>query len=683
MSSGAIFFFSFAIFQFGFAVFKTYELNSFNNAFSSLLLAGMAWAAGSVGSFFVSEGRRNSPSLSFVAGWGLFVGMLAWPWIAVGADGLSEFGLLLHIAVFALAGYTVPTLIVRRVEVPEAMRDAYTQSLFGAALGALLSAVTTYWLGIGVGFCTAAAAAAWAPLFEVKAGGVWGGRAKRASVLFALRGAIALGVAFVVPTIETLSECTGCESEAPAALVGAETAYRLQEGRGLSTYVIGASKPADIEQLVALDVAAGARNLTVVAEPTRNEAERRAQFKLPDTVTLQLEFGSGRRRIEAESRRFDLIQVLLPRMSTDGDRGRQFAEQALGTLTVEALQLYFSRLKDDGMLQIIGAAQGERAQSILTTVAEAWRRSARRDIDLHVVAVGTNAERGLILETAMVRGKPFSREERDRLEQLLGVGETRSRILPTDASGVVLADDRPFLREAAPTGAAAGWLGWAIGAAFIILLIGIALHERRKGVASKWQTVSVATYFGGLGLSFGFFLVFFVLRSIRAWGLPSIAMSLALAAILASLAGGSIFLAGHPKRRYGVRIQPLANFVFAVLFAYLGGSLLESFVASASDWIAAAVGMSVLIPFGLSGGSFVPNAIEEAGEKLHPRVLMLLWALHAVGMSLGAFAALSIALTSGLAVVFLGGLISFAWVAIVGGLIRPWGSRKLPTAESV
>jgi hypothetical protein len=133
---------------------------------------------------------------------------------------------------------------------------------------------------------------------------------------------------------------------------------------------------------------------------------------------------------------------------------------------------------------------------------------------------------------------------------------------------------------------------------------------------------------------------------------------------------------GHARRRFGVRIQPLANFVFAALFTYLGAALFEPLVASSSEWVSAFVGMSVLIPFGLLGGSFLPNALEEASEKLAPRVLSLLWAIHVAGAALGVYMALLVSLESGLDVVFLAGLFCFAWVAIFSGLILPWNVRK-------
>ena len=46
---------------------------------------------------------------------------------------------------------------------------------------------------------------------------------------------------------------------------------------------------------------------------------------------------------------------------------------------------------------------------------------------------------------------------------------------------------------------------------FVGIVFWIVSHERRKEITSRWQTFSVATYFGGLGISFAFFQVFFVL----------------------------------------------------------------------------------------------------------------------------------------------------------------------------
>jgi hypothetical protein len=86
--------------------------------------------------------------------------------------------------------------------------------------------------------------------------------------------------------------------------------------------------------------------------------------------------------------------------------------------------------------------------------------------------------------------------------------------------------------------------------------------------------------------------------------------------------------------------------------------------------------MSVLIPFGLFGGSFLPNALEEASEKLPPRAIFLLLALFAIGSGIGIAIATKLGIENGLDVVFLSGLFCFAWVAIVSGLVRPWVNRK-------
>lgn len=380
--------------------------------------------------------------------------------------------------------------------------------------------------------------------------------------------------------------------------------------------------------------------------------------------------GADRRALAAETRRFAVIQVILP--SDEAAPSGVFDE---GTWTVEALRLYFDRLKDDGFLlltpQLASPFDLSVSQARLTTLAEAWKKSARRDLDLHAVSVKSSKGN---LEAVLVRMKPFLREERERMERLLGANDSqRAYPLVSDASGSVLTDDQPLAQSGIELNRP---VFWSLLVAIVMLIAGVSWQERRKELASRWQTASVATYFAGLGLSSAFFIAFFLMRALRTWGVPSMAMGLAMLTILLSNAAGAAFFAGAPGRRSGVRFQPLANFILAVMFTYLGALLFEPLARSGYTWLSALIGMTVIAPFGLFGGAFVPNALEEAQEKLAARALVLVWALYAVGTATGLYAGFVLGLKNGLDAVFLAGLFSFLWVAIFSGLLRPWNVRK-------
>lgn len=666
-SNAAVFLFSFSSILFGIAAFTSVEGNSFEFAVTLLAMAGLAWAFGSVMGYLVPAVRQLATKSAFLirgaATIGFTISVAVWPW-ASGCEGI-----LIAIAFFC-AGVFVPSVIGLNAEVPGEMRDTYAASLLGSALGAIVSSALLSCVGVGALFPIAAAAALLAPVTQPRLFFSKDNKSRRWMV--APAAVVALALVFIAPTMQSQNAAM----EGVPSAFASETVFQFRPERKFDVYVIGAGAARHSASLKPETLKSSVRSLTVT------EQNPAAQLSMVEGVDLKTISGNGRRKLAGETKRFDLIQVVAPRESLEKSEPR-FDSRAEGGLTVEAARLYFDRLKDDGFLQVVGRMSSESAQATLSTIAEAWKKSARADVDLHAVAV--TSEGGKTLETVIVRMKPFTREERDRLSERLNQqwkeaksSGTMVTTLVSDSSGAVLTDNRPFAGTVAAPSTLSRTVMWLAVVAVLGLIVWVAMQERRKGIASRWQTASVATYFGGLGMSFAFFQVFFVLRAIRGWGIPSIAVGLVMAAVFISLAAGATLLAGHPRRRYGVRIQPLANFVFAAIFTYLGAALIEPLVATGSEWISAFVGMSVLIPFGLLGGSFMPNALEEASEKLAPKVLSLLWALYAAGTAVGIYLATLVGVENGLDVVFLAGLFCFAWVAIFSGLVRPWNVRKTP-----
>lgn len=639
----AVLLFSFSTITMAMAAFSRSDEHSFESAVVMLAVAGLAWALGSVMGYLVPAVRQLVTKAALTIRWAAVAAFALaatlWPW-GVG----DSCGTLLLALSFFSAGLFVPAVIGLKADAPEEMREAYEKSMIGAAIGALMGALISRFCGGNALFAITAVGVLLAPalqpgLFFSKAPG----NRRWASAAFAV---LVFGAIWMAPAGSEKKLDTANAAE----YVGVESVFQFRPDRKFDVYVLGRE---------AADFASQVR------ESTRENAIR----------SWTAHASNGRRKLLDESRRFDLIQVVEPASGANG-AGARSAMRAEGVITVEALRLYFDRLKDDGFLQILGRQSGASAQSVLATVAEAWKKSARRDVDLHAVAVMSGA--GSDFETVVVRMSAFSRDERERLGEKLQVGKQPGLAtgLVSDSSGAVLTDNRPFGVSAGETGSGGRAVLWGTVVVLLGLIFWVTRQERRKELASRWQTASVATYFGGLGMSFAFFHVFFVLRAMRDWGMPDLAVGFALAAVFGSTAVGAVLLAGHPRRRYGVRIQPLANFVFATLFTYLGAALFEPLTASGSEWVSAFVGVSVLVPFGLLGGAFLPNALEEASEKLAPRVLSLLWAIYAAGTALGVYVALLVSLKNGLDVVFVTGLFCFAWVAIISGLVRPWAVRK-------
>lgn len=661
-SNVAVLLFSFSTILFSIASFQTVGSDSFEHSILLLVIAGLSWSAGSVVGYFVPAMRESASKKAVTIRWSavalMALSILTAPWV-----GAGSLGFVVGVVAMFCSGLLLPATIGLKSDEIESAREAYAKSLIGGALASAVSAALLAWRGTGPLFPLAAAALFLAPILEPALFFAEQNFKRRwAAVPLAV---LAIAAAFIVPGPSGIS----VEEVTVAEPYGATAAYEFRDGRKLDVYVLGTGAVHHASRLNADTIQKSVRTLTAT------ELQVGAEAPSVNHPEISVQGGSARRRLAAESRRFDLIQILLPTAVPESHP--RLGASAEGTVTVEALRLYFDRLKDEGMLQVIGRSSGADGQAVLSTIAEAWKKSARRELDLHAVAA--TSEGGKTLETVIVRMKPFLREERDKLGGILKVGKADSGLnwmLVSDASGEVLTDDRPFVGMVSAASTEARVVMWAAILAVLGLIGWVAMQERRKGLASRWQTASVATYFGGLGLSFAFFQAYFVLRAIRGWGMPSIAGPLVLAAIFVSLAAGATMFAGHPRRRFGVRIQPLANFVFAVIFTYLGSALFEPLVASGSEWLSAFVGMSVLIPFGLLGGAFLPNALEEASEKLAPRVLSLLWALYVAGISLGIYGAVSIGLENGLDGVFLAGLFCFAWVAIFSGLVRPWNVRK-------
>lgn len=692
VSNISVLLFSLSTFQMAFGAFRALQANSFEMGIVGLVSACVLWALGAVGS------RSWPPTKLLALRWIAFavilVSTVAWPWV-----GHGIFGWILLALAALVSGLVLPLHIKYSDSEPELMRDAYAKMLLGGGIGGLSAALIEGLFGTGGIFLFAGAALVLAPFldpknfFSISSNGL----PKARYGVLPVSAALLLSVGFAPSNWSGAPESDSQQNLAPAESFGSELVLASASGssaaesapvRKADLFVSGVDVASHLKSIPIDILTANVRSITAVEESPGHFGGI-ADFAVPAGVEFQYFTGDGRRSLLAENRRYDVIQILTP----PNLGGPSFAQSVLaspqGSLTIEAIRLYVDRLKEDGVIHVPRAIYGEWAQSALSTFAEAWKKMARANVNLHVLAVGKTPTREsgepLVVNTMILRLKPFLREERDLAGANFKVSDEpngNAWILATDGSGTILTDDRPVI--------AGGWARTTFSDLLILvallsfagIVFWIVSQERRKEVTSRWQTFSVATYFGGLGISFAFFQVFFVLRATRMWGLPDIAMALAMSAVFISLAAGATIFASHPKRRFGVRIQPLANFVFAVLFTYLASALFEPLVASSPVVIATFIGMSVLMPFGILGGSFFPNALEEASEKLPPRAITLLWAMYALGTGIGIYAGTYVSIAYGLDVAFLAGLFCFAWVAIASGLIRPWTVRKTGKADA-
>lgn len=649
------------------ALYSVTEAVSADSAFATTLILALGWALGAIIASTLGNERRH---LGWLRAAGLACFALAETGMAfVEPTGSIAIGIIAVQGV--LAGFLLVTMVCSHLELHRdvaSMRASFVAFLAGKGAGFLLGGIMVSLVSPEQRNSLLPMSAVFA-LIPLAAGHLV--EATESRLRLFRGGAICLMLVAVIAVLSSgkiVFPKNELNRETPVVDL-VRVPYLVRAGRGLDVFLIG-RVPADA---VKSHIEAGARGVTAVVSAERLPPDYLA-LQTREGTALAIFSGSGRRRMETEARRFDLIQIFLESEFVSG----KSAEQTEALLTVEALRNYLDHLKPDGMLQFLPPAEGvtgRRAQAVLATVAEAWKRSGRKDIDLHSIVVGhlSSSE----ADVMMVTLKDVLKIERDRFGEQFRVGQSeRGWVLPSDSSGPVMTDDQPYLRAGTP----GGFLGWILGTAAAVMLIAltvwIAAKERRRGVDSRWQTFSIVVFFGGLGLAFSLFSTFFEMRAMRDWGRPDLASAVLLAALAAFSALGAQLFAGHPQRRYGVRIQPLANFVFAAVFAFLAGAVVHPLVASGGEIFSFIIGTSMLIPYGLLGGAFFPNAMEEAAGKLQPKSMYLLWASFAAGTCLGLYIGTSLSASAGLSAVFLAGVFVFAWVAIIGGLVRPFSIRK-------
>lgn len=652
---------------FAIALYGVTESVSSDRAFVVGMSLALGWTMGAVLAAVVGKDMRHSSRFQ-VGG----VTVLALQQILLGlVSPMGVFAIGITAGIGICAGFLLVTMVCSPLELhhqAEPMREAFVAFLTGKGAGFLFGAVMLAIVDAShrTSLFSLSAVIVLVPLAAGRLSESLQARALAVRVTASGLIVIALLLLVSPASIERPVELQKTENSGVDLL---RAPYLIRPWRGPHVFLVGMVPV----EAVKSHLEAGARGVEAVISGEQLPGSF-FDIKAADGVELSIDSGSGRRRIESEARQYDLIQIFL-----EGEfKAGKSLEQTQGLLTVEAFRIYLDHLKQDGMLQIVPPAEGltgRRVQAVLATLSEAWKRSGRKDVDLHSLVVGhlSTSE----VDVLTVTFKDVLKDERDHLGKFFGVGQNeRAWVLPSDSPGPLMTDDKPFLRESAP-GGFEGWLMGALSAFVLIALIAwITAKERRKGVASQWQTFSIAVFFGGLGLSFALFSTFFEIRAMRDWGRPELASALVTAALSVFFALGAQLFAGHPKRRFGVRIQPLANFVFAALFAYLAGAVVEPLVASGGEIFSILIGASILLPYGLLGGPFFPNAMEEAAEKLHPKSMYLLWASFAAGASLGLYVGTSLSASAGFSAVFLAGVFVFAWVAIIGGLVRPFSLRK-------
>lgn len=127
---------------------------------------------------------------------------------------------------------------------------------------------------------------------------------------------------------------------------------------------------------------------------------------------VNVEVGEGRNFLRSTDTTYDIIQIHSNHTTSSIASGT--GAMVTGYLyTVEAFQLYFEKLTDNGILEINMFLYPR----LVTAGAEAWKRMGRRDFQKHVVVVELGGGRDW-LPTLLVKAQPWTTEELNELKKV-------------------------------------------------------------------------------------------------------------------------------------------------------------------------------------------------------------------------------------------------------------------------
>ena len=124
-------------------------------------------------------------------------------------------------------------------------------------------------------------------------------------------------------------------------------------------------------------------------------------YNHPDVTAV---IGEGRSFLRATDKKYDIIQMFSNHSSSSITQGSTAAGVAY-LQTVEAYLEYFSHLSDDGMMQI----NHHIYPRMLTTAAQAWHRSGRKNFYQHALVIESRASD--TLPTLLIKMQPWTADE--------------------------------------------------------------------------------------------------------------------------------------------------------------------------------------------------------------------------------------------------------------------------------
>lgn len=361
--------------------------------------------------------------------------------------------------------------------------------------------------------------------------------------------------------------------------------------------------------------------------------------------------------------------------------------------TVEAFELYLSRLTDGGIVNVVRLEwppprEGLRA---LTTAIAAERRIGVQHPAANIVIMGSHDVRWLAF---MSKRTAFTDAELDKLEAgiadnpllrvvasprtfgkneniyqgFLGLDDPLKEdifLLSAPLNVAPVEDDRPFyfrfsywwhlfpadtdtvVKPLIPTMELS--VLFLLGVIGLIALVCIWLPLRaERRAASEGAEAGLsrfAVYFAALGLGYMAIEMALLQQFGLFLGHPSYALSVVLAGLLFATGVGALLADAIVKRLGGVRFVAylLSGVVFLealVVFPRLSVLLAASFT------VRCAVTLALIAPLGICLGVFLPNGLEQLKVKT-PRLVPWAWGVNGVFSVLGPILAIAAAITFG------------------------------------
>ena len=364
---------------------------------------------------------------------------------------------------------------------------------------------------------------------------------------------------------------------------------------------------------------------------------------------VRLFIEDARRYLADTTERYDLIELAL---ALTGNAQAQPAGMEAHLYTVEAVQLYLSRLTPTGVLVLIHSDPGNAYRQLLTVIEALERIGVDRERALEGIAVLRDPRPGTAYRYIVVaRTSPMPLDVADRLdlepaELLWGPGDPPERRLQlldpaqlgaTDRDDLTpVHDERPYFFQntkglRATALAEPGQL-WVLAGAILLVLVLIAL--RRGDARSFLRPAAAAT---GLGSAFLCVELALIQRFTLAAGGALHAVSFVLFCLLAWSAAGALMLGNRWRRRArGVSWACLAA-ALAIASTALVVRNLEWLDSVSSDGGRLLLIAAILAPAGLAIGGPFPVLLAHHGEPVSR--IASLWAINGAASVAGGIVA--------------------------------------------